>query len=161
MVVDSEMRDTKAGPQALVFKILITQGNYANTEFSEYANINHSSDKAQAAGYTLIANIGKAVGLAQVSDSIQVHRKPFMIEVKTKAGGVYMDDNGVEQKRSDRSSIKKFLPVETGGAPSAVAQQGAGAPPAVVVQQAQQQVAPPPAQAVATPPAGGNPFAAG
>src|SRR5688572_2017045 len=96
VIVESEMKPTSAGTgQFLALKVVITQGQFQGTEFTERLNIiNQSADAVQIAIKTL-ARIAEAVGMTQTpSDSVQLHNKPFFIEVATEAGKEYTDNNG-------------------------------------------------------------------
>jgi hypothetical protein len=114
VAVTSEMKKTANG-QAIVFKIIISQGEYAGTEFNEYANIINSNDVAVKAGYSLIANIGKALGLSDISDTNQLHNKPFFIEIKNVKQDDWFDKEGKKVEGKMASKIKKYLSVPTSG----------------------------------------------
>lgn len=149
-IVKSEMVENKAKTGSfLALTVVITQGDYANTEFTERLNVVNPNETAVQIAYKTLARISEAVGMNRTpADSTELHNKPFMIEVQTKAGEPYKDNNGVERQGKDQSEIKKYLPLPTGGAP-------VGAP----VQPAAPVASPPPAQqATATPPPD-NPFA--
>lgn len=118
LVVASELKSTKTGGQMVVFDIVITQGAHAHTEFKEYVNIVNNSEDAVRIGYQTIANIGKALGLANVTTTEELHNKPLMIEVGKEDGKPWVDSNGVTREGKDKSVIKKFLPIPSGGAPT-------------------------------------------
>jgi len=120
IICASELKETKGGAgKMIVFTINITHGEYAHTEFKEYVNIVNSNAKTVEIAYQTIANIGKAVKLAVVNDSSELHNKPLMIEIKTKPAKDWADNDGKMVAGKERSEIKKFLPLPAGGAPAA------------------------------------------
>lgn len=148
-IVKSEMIENKAKTGSfLALTVVITQGDYANTEFTERLNVVNPNETAVQIAYKTLARISEAVGMTRTpADSAELHNRPFMIDVQTKAGEPYKDNSGQERQGKDQSEIKKYLPLPSGGAPHA------GAPAAAAPAQSA-----PPQQAQATPPAN-NPFA--
>jgi hypothetical protein len=147
VIIDSELKATKAGTgQYLALKIVLTEGQYANTEFTERLNIINPNTVAVEIAYKTLANICKALGMAQTpQDSTQIHNKPFLLETKTKKGEPWTDDKGELREGNDSSEIKGYKPI---GTPQPVAT------PAPVAQ-----AAPAPAPTPQAPIAN-NPFAA-
>jgi len=150
LIVESELKQTKSGTgQMLVFKIVITQGQYANTEFVERLNIINQNQTAVEIAYKTLARMSEALGMSQTpADSSQLHNKPLMIRVETEPAEPYIDNNGNQKPGKDKSVIKTYLPLPAGGAGAAPV----GAAPAAVTASA------PPAPAVAAAPAA-SPFA--
>lgn len=145
---------TQGQPDDFFVKVIITEGNHKDTEFVvRLGFLNHLPCNASKPDFTwamaavkTIASIADAVGLVgAVTDTVQVHNKPFLIEVKNKEDKEYTDKNTGEKKRGKGNSyIKSYhkLPAVGGfGAPAFVAQ----AP----VAQAVQAVAPSPFVAAA------------
>lgn len=133
IIVNSEMKQTKTGGQMLVFKYVITEGQYANTEFYDRLNIINNNATAVQIAYKTLARISEACGLSKTpSDSNQLHNVPLMIEVKTRKAEPWQDNEGNMREGKDQSEIKGYKPVpQVGVAGSATAQpQADGAFPA-------------------------------
>lgn len=162
VIVNSEFVENKnRNGHFLALKIVITQGQHANTEFVERLNIVNQNAQAVEIAYKTLARISEAVGMQQTpQDSVQLHNRPLMIEVATEAGTPYKDNTGADKMGKDKSIIKKYLPLPGAGAaapafgqaPAAAA--GFAAPPAAAAQ------APAFGQPAASAPApASNPFA--
>jgi len=154
VAVESVLKTTSKGGQMVVMKFVVTQGEYQNTEFLRYLNIVNNTPKAVEIAYQEIANIGKAIGLGNVSDTSQLHNQPMIIEIKNKKQGDWTNNDGEIVEGKERSEIYKYLPIPAGGAvpqnaPAATQQESA---PAQAAQTAQEQ----PDQAAAP---ANNPFA--
>lgn len=130
IIVNSELVETKAKTgHYLALTVVITHGEYQHTEFIERLNIINSNAKAVEIAYGVLASISKALNMPQTpKDSVELHNKPLMIEVKTKAGEEWIDNNGVKQEGKDKSVIGKFLPLPSTGVPTATAAQPAAQP---------------------------------
>ena len=119
VIVDSGYKETsKKDGQYLWLKVIITQGQYAHTEFTERLNVINPNNTAMEIAYKTLARISEAVGLITTpQDSVQLHNKPLMIEVATEAAEKWTDKNGQVRDGKDKSFIKKWhaLPA-TGGA---------------------------------------------
>ena len=132
VIVGSEMKPTKDGNgQYLALTVVVTQGQYANTEFIERLNIVNQNTQAVEIAYKTLARISEAVGMTQTpSDSNQLHNRPMLITVETETGKPYTKD-GITKEGKDKSVIKKYtaLPAvgvaASFGAPQAVSQQSA------------------------------------
>lgn len=113
VIVASELKATKNNDgHYLALTVVITHGQYQGTEFIERLNIINKNIKAVEIAYKTLARISEAVGMQQTpSDSVQLHNKPFFIDVATEAGEAYKDNSGVERMGKDKSYIKKYLPV--------------------------------------------------
>lgn len=106
VIVGSELKDSSKGGKFLALKIILTDGQYANTEFTERLNIVNSNDTAVKIAYETLARITKAAGLATLpSDSTQLHNKPMMIKVVTEAGSAFLGKDGSQQMGKDKSVI--------------------------------------------------------
>jgi len=145
VIVNSELQSTKSGDgQYLAMTVVITAGQYKDTELIERLNIINPNQQAVEIAYKTLARISEAVGMTQTpADSSELHNKPLMIDVKTEKGKPWTDQNGQQREGADRSVIKKYLPMPQG------ASQGQAAAPPFAQQQAQSQQAAPAAQ---TPP---------
>jgi hypothetical protein len=115
IIVSSEFKPTKDSQgQYLALKVVITQGQYANTEFTERLNLVNKSADAVNIAYKTLARISEAVGMTTTpSDSTQLHNKPFLLDVGTEAGKMKENDPAV--KWPDKSVIKKYHPLPAVG----------------------------------------------
>jgi hypothetical protein len=131
LIVESELKATSKGDgQMLVLKVVLTQGQYANTEFTERLNIINPNPKAVEIAYKTLARISEAVGMTQTpADSTHLHNKPFMVTIETEPGSPWTDKDNVQREGKDKSIIKGYKPL---GAVTAQAPAAApfGAPPA-------------------------------
>lgn len=116
IIVGSEMKPNKSG-HMIVFKVIITQGQFKETEFSENLNIINPNAETVRIAYQTIANIGRAVGLATVTTTEEVQNKPLIIEVENEAPKDWVNDKGEAVKGKERSKIKGFYPMPAGGVP--------------------------------------------
>ena len=110
IAVHSELKaNSKNTGHFLQIKFVVTQGDYRDTEFTENLNIINPNETAVKIAYQTLAKISRAVGLVQTpDDSVQLHNKPLLLEVKTEAGKNWVDDNGVERKGADKSAVKGY-----------------------------------------------------
>ena len=129
VIVESDLKPSKTGGQFLALKVIITQGQYANTEFVERLNIINSNTQAVEIAYKTLARISEALGMTKTpEDSDQLHNRPLIIQVETESGKPYSDSNGNQREGKDKSVIKKYLPlvgVSVSGSPFGVPVQGA------------------------------------
>jgi len=81
IIVDSELKETSSrNGHLLALKLVITQGDYRDTEFTERLNIINPNETAVKIAYQTLARISEAVGMNQTpSDSTQLHNKPLVI----------------------------------------------------------------------------------
>lgn len=139
VILDSGLKPTSKGDgQYLWLKVVITQGKFANTEFTERLNIVNPNNDAMRMAYGTLARISEALGMAQTpQDSSALHNKPLIIDVVTEPGEDWTNKDGKAVKGKDKSIIKKFLPLpKTGtgfgapafGATAPVAANAPGAP---------------------------------
>jgi len=107
VIVGSEFKDAStAGNKYVSLKIVVTQGQYANTEFTERLNIINSNPTAVKMAYETLARIAKAVGMASIpDDTSKLHNKPFTLKVVTEEAKPYKDKDGVEREGKPKSII--------------------------------------------------------
>ncbi len=108
---------TQGQPDDYFVKVIITEGNFRDTEFVvRMGFLNHNPCNPSKPDFTwamaaakTIASIADAVGLAgAVTDTVQVHNKPFLIEVKNKSKP-YVDKNtGQTVEGKPNSYIKAY-----------------------------------------------------
>ena len=113
VIIDSELKPTSNGNgQFLALKIVITEGQFQDTEFTERLNIINQNTKAVEIAFKTLARISEAVGMSQTpQDSATLHNKPLIIVVGTEAGKDWKDNDGVMHTGQDKSVIKKYLPL--------------------------------------------------
>ena len=132
VIIESEFKQTANGNgQFLALKVVLTQGQYANTEFIERLNIVNPNEKTVEIAYKTLARIAEAVGMTQTpSDSVQLHNKPLMVEIATEPGKPWTDKEGNQQQGKDKSIIKHYKPIPGGQAatPFAAAPAAAASP---------------------------------
>lgn len=117
VIVSSDLKETnnKKG-MYLQLQVVITDGQYANTEFTERLNIVNDNQKAVEIAYRTLARISEAVGMDSTpADSEELHNKKLMIEVKTEKGKPWTDNEGNEREGKDKSVIYKFYPLPASG----------------------------------------------
>ena len=126
---------TQGQPDDYFVKVIITEGQFKDTVFDvRLGFLNHNPcNPSKSADFTwamaaakTIASIADAVGLAgAVTDTVQVHNKPFLIEVKNKPS-TFIDKNtgaSVAGKPNSRIYAYHKLPAVGGfGAPAFAAQ---------------------------------------
>lgn len=122
VIVKSDLVDNnKKTGKILELTNVITQGQFQGTEFIERLNLVNPSVQAVEIATRTLARIAEAVGMNQTpSDSLQLHNKPFFIEVATEAGTEYIDKQGQKKMGKDKSIIKKYIPVPGNGAGAGV-----------------------------------------
>jgi len=100
-VIDSEIRDTKAGTgQQLVLTLEVIDGPYANRRVWDRLNIVNQNPDAQRISERALADLCLAIGLAKITDSEMLHFKPFTgrVTITTDKSGQYGPQNRVRYK---------------------------------------------------------------
>lgn len=110
MIVSSEMKDASTGGRYLQLEIDVTEGNYSGRKLFERLNLENKNPQAVEIAFKTLSSICKAVALAEIGDSNQLHNKPFLMELDIEKGKPYTKD-GVEKMGSDQNRIKKYLPI--------------------------------------------------
>lgn len=130
--VKNEMKPTQKGGQYLELTGVITDGQYANTEFKERLNVVNTNDTARKIAYQTLAKIADAVGLNDMPNDTQLlMNKKFSVAIKTEAGTEFQDrQTGEVRQGKDRSAIDsrtyKALPKVNPSAPAASSNKPAG-----------------------------------
>lgn len=124
VILNSELKsNSKNTGSFLALTIVITQGQYANTELIERLNIIHSKEDTRQIAYKTLARISESLGMATTpQDSSELHNKPLVIEIKNKKSNDWVNDKGETVEGREQSEIKKYkaLPA-TGIAPQPTA----------------------------------------
>ena len=116
VVSDSEMRPTKSGSGVginLTFEIL-SEGPAKGRKVFVWINWEHPNQKAQQIGREELASLCKALGIASLTDTAQLHNVPLMITV------------GLDKSDPSRNVVKKYA---AKAAPAAAKPQATGAAP--------------------------------
>ena len=122
----TDIKPTKAGTgHYLEYEAEVLEGQYAGRKIFGRINIANQNPTAEEIGQRELSGLWRAVGVMQVSDSTQLHDKPFIGAV-----GIEVDKTG---QYDDKNIIKKFkasalAPAMGGAAPTPVGQQAAPAP---------------------------------
>ena len=97
VIVESDFKETSNRQgQYLQLKVVITQGQFQNTEFIERLNIINQNPKAVEIAYKRLARISEAVGMTTTPrDSVELHNKPVLIETKTVNDGDWKNAGGI------------------------------------------------------------------
>lgn len=112
VIVNSELRDASSGGKYIALIVVLTEGQYANTELIERLNISNSNDIAVQIAYKTLASIAKAVGLTKTpSDTSELHNKPLIVDIKTEKGKDWTDRDGNLREGKDKSVIKGYKAV--------------------------------------------------
>jgi len=113
IIISSDMKDNSSGTgQFLALEIAIVEGDYTDTTFTERLNLINPNQKAVEIAYKTLARISEALGMAETpSDSAQLHNQPLLIEVKTKKGEPWTNNQGEKVEGKDKSEIKGFKPL--------------------------------------------------
>lgn len=110
VALSSELRVTKAGGEMAVYKMQITDGQYANRVIFARFNVKNATAKAQEIGLGQLSSFCRAAGVAQLDDTDDLLGRPVMMRVKIRpASGEYQAQNEVDG----------FAPATGGAAPAA------------------------------------------
>jgi hypothetical protein len=136
VILASDYKDTrdKAG-KFLELKIVLTQGEFRDTEFIERLNIINNNPKAVEIAYKTLARISEAVNMTMTPrDSTELHNKPFLLEVKTIMGDDWTNDKGEVVKGKEKSEIKAYHKLPPVGGVGGFAPSFTQSQPAAVVE---------------------------
>jgi hypothetical protein len=109
-ITDSEMKATAAGTgEYLQLELTVIDGQYANRKLWARLNLVNENKTAEDIARRELSAICHAVGVLRVTDSTELHGKPFAVDVVVEK----RKDTG-----EDTNRIKGYI--QTGSAPSAV-----------------------------------------
>lgn len=130
-VTDSSIVPLKSGNgDGLKLTFTVLSDNYRGRKIFTQLNVRHTSEDAQKIGLRELQKLCESVGLARISDTVELHNKPLQIKVKVRT-----DDTG---RYSDQNEIAGFAPAAGGhvaaptrpaAAPAAPAANAAAVPP--------------------------------
>lgn len=88
-ISESEVKETSKGGEMLKLTIVIDEPGYENRRVWTNLNIVNASEKAQQIALGMLSALCRAVGkVGIVSDSSQLHDKPFIVSLGVEAGTV-------------------------------------------------------------------------
>ena len=139
-IVGSEVKATASGSgQYLKIEIEVLGPSCAGRKVFDHLNIQNDSPEAERIGRAQLSALCHAIGVLRVSDSNQLHEKPFAFKVAIEkdATGQYGDKNKVKGYKKIEGAIPAFpaasspatsvQPANPGSPPAAPA--AASAPP--------------------------------
>lgn len=123
-VIESAVVPTKSGSgDQLVLTLEVIDGPFNNRRMWDRLNIRNQNADAQRIAQRSLADLCLAVGVTALTDSEQLHFKPFVgrVTIKPDKSGQYGPQNAVRYKpRGGKPPAQKAVPTS---APSAGAQQ--------------------------------------
>lgn len=141
--IEAELKETQSGGTMLTFTFEILDGEFQGRRVWERFNYVNANDMAQRIARREMGRFAVAAGMPGFADTEDFLWKPVRIDVT-----IRKDKNG---QYPDQNSIKKFLPVDGGGAPQAAANAAPSRPAGNA-----NNAAPPPQQRAAS--GGGRPW---
>lgn len=113
MVTESDVADTKAGNGKLLkLTWTITDGEHQGRKVFDRVNLQNPNARAVEIGRKQLNTICHALGLTHVSDSVEMHDRPCLIEVRIRpAQGDYPPSN----------EIRGYKPLNSEAAPAPAA----------------------------------------
>ena len=84
MIVNEEMRNTKAGGQMLALTLEVIDGPYKGRKLWDNLNVVNSSEVAQNIAHSKLKGYFHAVGSEGADDTAELIRKPLGVKIKTK-----------------------------------------------------------------------------
>lgn len=98
MAVESDVTPTKSGTGMVArFTLQVIDGQFAGRKLFARINIQNQHPEAERIGQSQLSALCHAVGVLNVTDTAQLHNKPFRAKVKIRkdATGQYEDQNEV------------------------------------------------------------------
>lgn len=124
MCSHSEIKPTSSNDgKMLVLEFDVQDGPQAGRKIYERLNIENKNPKTVDIAFKVLAEIGRACGIANLSDSDQLHGKMLLAEVVVDPAKPYKDKTtGQEKMGYDQNRVKKYLPyASTSAKPAAAA----------------------------------------
>lgn len=125
-IVNSEMRQNNARTgEYLWMELQIIDGPYSGRKVWDRLNINNPNPKAVEIAQATLSAICHAIGVLNVTDSMQLHDKPLVIKLKVReAEGNYEAQNEVKAYKSASAGKLHAAPVAQQAAAQAPAPAG-------------------------------------
>lgn len=96
VITDSDLKPTRSGGRAMKLTFRIVEGQYNNRLIWANLNIENSSAQAQEIAQKQLSALCHAVGVINLTDTLQLHDRPVRIRVKVRpAEGEYAASNDV------------------------------------------------------------------
>lgn len=104
-IVESEVVPTRTGGEMLKLTLEVIDGQFANRKVWDNLNIRNSNPQAQSIAHRALADLCAACGLGPISDSEELHFKPFVAVIKidperTVGDKTYDARNGVKRYKA-------------------------------------------------------------
>jgi hypothetical protein len=112
IITNTELKPTNAGDgQYLQVDIEVTSGDHKGRKVTERLNFVNSNERAVKIAERILGSIGHAVGFEEgyeITDSNEIHNKPFVIKVKVEEPQEYTDKYGEKKMGSAQNSISSY-----------------------------------------------------
>lgn len=96
VAVQSETKETRTGGEMIVYRMQITDGDYANRTLFARFNVKNASAKAREIGLAQLSAFCRAAGVMDMTDTDDLLDKPVAIRVKIReAQGEYGPSNEI------------------------------------------------------------------
>lgn len=128
MAVESDVTPTKSGTGMVArFTLQVIDGQFAGRKLFARINIQNQNPEAERIGQSQLSALCHAVGVLNVTDTAQLHNKPFRARVKIRkdGSGQYGDSNevnGFEATGGPAPVAAGFVAQAPAAAPAAAAQ---------------------------------------
>lgn len=133
-VTESEIVPLKSGNgQALKLTFTVLSDAYRGRKIWARLNVKHTNSQAETIAQQQLRELCESIGVARLSDTVELHNKPVQIKVKVRKDdtGQYEDQNEVSGfKAAGGQGIAPAVPPgRPAGAPAAPAANAASTPP--------------------------------
>lgn len=135
-VIESELKNTKSGTgQQLVLTLEVIEGTFSNRRVWDRLNIRNPNVDAQRIAQRALADLCLAVGIQSLTNSEDLHFKPFVgaVKIREDKTGQYGPQNTVRYKSrggaAARPQTAASQPAPRQAAPAQAARPATGAKP--------------------------------
>lgn len=119
-VVGSEMKPTASGSgEYLKLEIEILTPGFSGRRVFDQLNIRNQSAEAERIGRAQLSALCRAVGVLRISDSQQLHGKPFVVNLVIKEDPQYGKQNKVKGYKAATATPQAVPPHPAASAPAA------------------------------------------
>lgn len=146
MIVDSEMKATKAGTgEYLNLTLQVLDGPFKDRVVFDRLNLVNANAKAVEIAQRQLSQICHAVNVMRVNDSAELHDKPLVATVKIRKRPEYADSNEIAGYKPANGVVPPASPAPTvrAAAPAPAAPAAAGRPAAAATKGATNGARPP------------------
>ena len=128
-VVGSEVKPTASGSgEYLKLEIEILSPGFSGRRVFDQLNIRNESAEAERIGRAQLSALCHAVGVLRISDSQQLHGKPFMVKLTLKEDPQYGKQNKVKGYKA-ATTAPQAAPIHPAASAPAAARPAAAVPP--------------------------------